>query len=63
MSNNANTDLTPASQKNELAELAAELSINVEALEERLEMVSILDAAACCIINGSCHVTPLSLPS
>jgi hypothetical protein len=57
MSNNANTDLT-LSQKSQLEELAAELSINVEALEERLEMVSLLDAATCCVINGgACHVS------
>jgi len=56
MSNNANTDST-LSQKNQLEDLAAELSINVEALEERLEMVGLIDAVECCIINGSCHLT------
>jgi hypothetical protein len=41
------TDLEPKLIK----DLAAELAVDVEALEERLEMVSI-DAFACCVING-----------
>jgi hypothetical protein len=51
MSNNSSIE----SQRTPLEDLATELAIDVEALEERLEMVSI-DAAACCIVNGSCTI-------
>jgi hypothetical protein len=40
-----------------LEDLAAELAVEVVALEERLEMITV-DAAACCIINGSCTIKP-----
>jgi hypothetical protein len=53
MSNITKTDATLESQKNPLEELAAELAVDVEALEERLEMVA-FDALTCCIINGYC---------
>jgi hypothetical protein len=58
MLDNTKTDATLEAQKNPLADLAAELAVDVEALEERLEMVA-FDATACCIINGgACHVAP-----
>ena len=46
-----------ASQRTPLEDLAAELSVDIEALEERLEMVAI-DAALCCITNFYCPVKP-----
>ncbi len=51
---------TPHSISNStpLQDLALELSIDIEALEERLEMVAI-DPVLCCIINGSCTVHPV----
>jgi hypothetical protein len=57
MSDHINNNSSLEFQRTPLEDLAAELAIDVEALEERLEMVSI-DAAACCIINGSCTVKP-----
>lgn len=41
-------------QTSPIADLASELGVEIEALEERLEMVAALEA--CCIINGS-HCT------
>jgi hypothetical protein len=40
-------------QNSQITDLAAELGVEIEALEERLEMVS-LDALACCSINIGC---------
>ena len=51
MSTNIKTESTLELQNNPLEELAAELAIDIEALEERLEMVS-FDAMTCCVING-----------
>jgi hypothetical protein len=58
MSNYINNNSSLESQRTPLEDLAAELSIDVEALEERLEMVSI-DATACCIVNVGCPIKPL----
>ncbi|MFL6449589.1 MAG: hypothetical protein ACJ746_18195 [Bryobacteraceae bacterium] len=50
-------DSNRESQNSALADLAAELAVDVEALEERLEMIS-LDAMTCCVINGgACHAS------
>jgi hypothetical protein len=51
------TTLHPDSNRSPLQDLALELSVDIEALEERLEMVAI-DPVLCCIINGSCTVHP-----
>ena len=57
MSDHMNNDSQLQIHRTPLEDLAAELAVDVEALEERLEMVSI-DAAACCIINGgACHIS------
>lgn len=55
MSTNIKTDLTIESQKNPLEELATELAVDVEALEERLEMIG-LDVVRCCVVNVFCHL-------
>jgi len=57
MADQDNITLTVQSSRSTLEDLAAELSVDIEALEERLEMVAI-DFAACCIVNGAgCHVS------
>jgi len=55
MSDHLKNDSQLELQRTPLEDLAAELAVDVVALEERLEMISV-DAAACCVINGSCTV-------
>ena len=57
MSAYMSNDSSLETQRTALEDLAAELAVDVEALEERLEMVSFHELT-CCIINGSCHVAP-----
>ena len=59
MEANTNTTLHADSNGTALQDLALELSIDIEALEERLEMVA-LDPS-CCIVNGAgCNVHPVA---
>jgi hypothetical protein len=58
MSDYMNHNSSLESQRTPLEDLAAELAVDVEALEERLEMVSI-DAVACCVVNAGCTIKPL----
>jgi hypothetical protein len=58
MSNYINSNSSIESRRTPLEDLAAELSVDVEALEERLEMVPI-DPAACCVVNVGCPIKPL----
>jgi len=55
MSDHLKNDSQLELQRTPLEDLAAELAVDVVALEERLEMISV-DAAACCIVNGSCTI-------
>lgn len=58
MSDHIKTDSKLELHRTPLEDLAAELAVDVVALEERLEMITV-DAVACCIINGGgCHVSP-----
>jgi hypothetical protein len=52
MNNTQNSRVVPQDSK-PIANLASELGVEIEALEERLEMVAI-EALACCSINVSC---------
>ena len=45
------------SSKTSLQDLARELSIDIEALEERLEMVAI-NPILCCSFNSGCTIHP-----
>ncbi len=58
MSDNIRKSTQIEPQRTPLEELATELAVDVEALEERLEMLS-FEAATCCIVNGSCHISPV----
>jgi hypothetical protein len=51
-------DVALRSDESDIAELAAELGVEVELLESRLEMASVA-LLTCCSFNGSkCQVTP-----
>ena len=58
MEDNTKIALHLDSNRTSLQDLALELSVDIEALEERLEMVS-LDPS-CCVVNVGCTTHPVA---